>query len=148
MQMKYVMAGVLALAACLPVRVLAADYADLLGKWHVVQVRTVESLHGVQALGDDDPMYMGAGIDFQLDGIAWLPQPQQQFEAKACRAQPSLKPQLPDIRKPQDGYAVDGGFDVYCGDKKWGPAVILPVDNQTLVLYWFDNAVLTLKRQG
>ena len=142
------MVAVLVLAALLPARVLAADYADILGKWRVVQVRTVASLHGVQALADDDPLYMGAGIDFQLGGIVWLPKPQQQFETDACRARPSLKPQLPDTRKPQDGYAVDGGYDVYCGRKKWGPAVILPVDGQTLVLYWFDNAVLTLKQQG
>jgi hypothetical protein len=140
-------AAALVLAAMLPTRALAADYADILGKWRVAQVRTVASLHGVQALADDDPLYMGAGIDFQLDGIVWLPRPQQRFEADACRAQPSLKPQVPDARKPGDGYAVDGGYDVYCGGRKWRPAVILPVDDRILVLYWFDNAVLTLKRQ-
>src|SRR3546814_9609027 len=126
----------------LPTPVLAADYADILGKWRVTQVRTVESPHGVQALADDDPLYMGAGIDFQLDGIVWLPQPQQQFEADACRAQPSLTPRAPGAREPR------GGSDVYCGGKKWGPGVILPVDDRTVVLYWFDNAGLTLTRQG
>src|SRR3546814_11931765 len=81
MGMRHLTAAALALAAMLPTPVLAADYADILGKWRVTQVRTVESPHGVQALADDDPLYMGAGIDFQLDGIVWLPQPQQQFEA-------------------------------------------------------------------
>src|SRR3546814_20247792 len=89
-----------------------------------------------RSLADDDPRYMGAGIDFQLDGIVWLPQPQQQFEADACRAQPSLKPRAPGAREPR------GGYDVYCGGKKWGPAVILPVDDRTLVQYWFGNAEL------
>src|SRR3546814_10388672 len=57
-----------------------------------------------RSLADDDPLYMGAGIDFQLDGIVWLPQSQQQFEADACRAQPSLKPRAPGAREPRGGY--------------------------------------------
>ena len=124
----------------------APNYADLIGTWRVSAVAV--NSDGMQALQIDDPQFMGAVVQFGADKIVWLKgTPSRRIDPAAdnCEGAPRLTPAI--ARNPETIFQVDGGFNVVCGGYGWGPgAVIRPADDGTVALYWYDNGVLTLKR--
>ena len=119
----------------------------MIGTWRVARV-TVNS-DGMQALQDDDPAYMGAVVQFSADKIVWLKGTDKRpidAENDNCSAAPRLSPAT--ARNTETVFQVDGGFNVICGSYGWGPtAVLLPDSGGTVLLYWYDNGILTLKRE-
>ena len=121
------------------------DYSSLQGSWTVDGVAVPGD--GVQALVTDDPQYMGATIAFAADGIEWTKGTETRPvdpEIDNCDAAPSVTPWMADP-DALDETPIEGGFDVMCADDVWG--TIVPVDDQTVELYWYDSGVLTLTRQ-
>lgn len=124
------------------------DYADMIGKWRVTGVQLANN-NAVQALVENDPLYMGAEIQFSPDSIVWFKRGDSRVidpAADNCHVTPKLTPS--DDNDADAVYRVAGGFNVICGDVAWGPgAVIKPHDIHTVQLYWYDNGVLTLTRE-
>lgn len=127
----------------------AFGYKDMIGKWRVTGVQLAND-GAIQALVENDPLYMGAELQFSADGIVWLKgsgdSPGEHLQDN-CYSRPHLTPA--DDNDPDAGYRVAGGFNVICGDTVWGPgsgAVIKPGNTQTVQLYWYDNGVLTLTK--
>jgi len=118
----------------------------MIGTWRVTAVAVTSD--GMQALQIDDPQFMGAVVHFGADKIAWLKgTPSRPIDPAAdnCEGVPHFTPAV--ARNPETIFQVDGGFNVVCGGYGWGPgAVIRPVDAGTVALYWYENGVLTLKR--
>lgn len=143
--MRYFL-GLLATCLALPAVAAAPTYADMIGTWRVAAVAV--NSDGMQALQIDDPQFMGAVVQFSADKIVWLKgTPARAIDPAAdnCEGAPRLTPAV--ARNPETIFQVDGGFNVVCGVTGWGPgAVIRPVDAGTVDLYWYDNGVLTLKR--
>lgn len=144
--MKYVLVGAYAfLATSLATSAFAADfdYSKLLGSWTVDGVAVPDQ--GVQALVDNDPQYMGAVVEFAPDKIDWTKGTETRPidpSIDNCDTTPTLKPWAPDP-DAVDETPIENGFIVTCGDDEWG--TIVPVDDTTVHLYWYDNGVLTLK---
>lgn len=122
------------------------DYKTLLGTWQVDAVHVDTS--GVQAVVDNDPKYMGAEVTFSADNILWTKgTPQQPIDAASdnCQHTPTLT--SASENDPEDGYQIAGGFNVICGDQPWGPnAVITLPKNDRMTLYWYDGAILSMKK--
>lgn len=104
---------------------------------------------GIQAVVENDPQYMGAIVTFSPDKILWNKGTTQRPIDPAtdnCLKKPALT--SADENDPEDGYQVAGGFNVICGDEPWGPgAVVTAPVNDTLTLYWYDGAILVLKKE-
>lgn len=118
------------------------DYSSLKGSWEVKGVAVPDE--GVQALVKDDPQYMGAVVEFSDNAIKWTKGTETKPVDPAiddCAADPSVAPWVADPDEP-DQTPIEGGFNVMCGDDQWG--TVVPVDEKTVELYWYDNGVLTL----
>ncbi|NNS09616.1 hypothetical protein [Erwinia sp. JH02] len=130
-----------------PLMAAAPDYATLEGIWHVDAVH-VDST-GIQAVMENDPQYMGAVVTFSSNKIMWSQGSAQRTIDPAtdnCLKRPTLT--SADENDPEDSYQVAGGYNVICGDEPWGPgAVVTAPVNDTLTLYWFDGAILVLKKE-
>jgi hypothetical protein len=122
-------------------------YEDLVGTWKVAAV--VVNSDGMQALMDDDPQFMGAVVEFSPDKIVWLKGTTLRPidpETDNCHMPLSLTSAGAD--NPDTLLRIDGGFNIFCGDRGWGPgAVAVPIDSSTVALYWYENGILTLKRE-
>ncbi|HTN63557.1 MAG TPA: hypothetical protein VL147_18715 [Devosia sp.] len=146
--MKHQILAAIALGlASLAVPAFAADfdYTSLAGSWQVDAVTVPDE--GVQALVDNDPQYMGAVIAFGASDITWTKGTKTRPVDPSidnCATAPSLTPWVADPDDP-DQQAIEGGYSVMCGDESWG--TVVPVDDKTVKLYWYDNGVLTLTRQ-
>ncbi|PRH89633.1 hypothetical protein C5L14_03475 [Labrys okinawensis] len=140
-------AGVLVVST-LPSHAADFHYSSLIGRWKVQGVKVAGN--GVQALVNNDPQYMGAVVEFDAGKIIWV----QGTKAKPidpntdnCNAAPKLTPA--DRNDPDAGYKVKGGYNILCGSQGWGPgAVVLPVQPDVVSLYWYDNGILSLKRES
>lgn len=145
--MKHALASlfaVIAASAIAPAFAADFDYTKLQGSWTVDAVAVPDE--GVQALVDNDPQYMGAVVDFAADKIEWTKGTETRPidpSIDNCTSPPTLKPWAPDP-DAVDETPIENGFTVMCGDDEWG--TVVPVDDTTVHLYWYDNGVLTLKR--
>lgn len=139
------------IVACLlvsqPLLAATPDYAALEGSWRVDAVHVDRS--GIQAVVENDPQYMGAEVTFSPDKILWNKGTQQRPVDPAtdnCMKKPTLTPA--EENDPEQGYQVPGGFNVICGDEPWGPGAVVTVPVKgTLTLYWYDGAILVLKKE-
>lgn len=144
--MKYLMIACLLISP--PLLAATPDYAMLEGSWRVDAVHVDSS--GVQAVVDNDPQYMGAVVTFSASNILWEKGTSQRSIDPAtdnCLKSPTLTPA--GENDPEQGYQVAGGYNVMCGSDPWGPGAVvtLPV-NDTLTLYWYDGAILSLKKRS
>ncbi|MTD29157.1 hypothetical protein [Erwinia sorbitola] len=143
--MKYLM--IASLLVSQPLMAAAPDYATLEGTWQVDAVHVDSS--GIQAVVENDPQYIGAEVTFSPDKILWTkgtPQRPVDPATDNCLKKPQLT--SADENDPENGYQVAGGFNVICGDEPWGPgAVVTKPVNDTLTLYWYDGAILELKKE-
>ncbi|MEW5291008.1 hypothetical protein ABW286_17785 [Erwinia papayae] len=124
----------------------ALDYSALQGRWQVKAVQV--NGDGIQAVVENDPQYMGAEVTFSADKIIWTKGTKDRAIDPAidnCTGQPTLTPA--DHNDPEMGYRVANGFNVVCGKQPWGPGAVVtvPVRN-TMTLYWYDGAILTMKK--
>jgi ABC-type protease/lipase transport system fused ATPase/permease subunit len=136
-----VVVGVL-LSAAVPASAAKLTYDNLVGSWKVTAVAVDGD--GVQALVDNDPQYMGAIVQFGPNGVEWT----KGTKARPIDASRDNCPTAPSVKastKADDESYVKGGYNLICGSNAWGVAV--PVNASTVKLYWFDNGILTLKRQ-
>lgn len=145
--MRYwLLSSVVLVATAVAAPSFAADfeYSRLVGSWKVDGVAVPNE--GVQALVDNDPQYMGAVVEFGASQIKWT----KGTKAKPvdpsddCAASPTLKPWKADP-DAADEVPIEGGFIVMCGSDEWG--TVVPVDEKTVKLYWYDNGVLKLARE-
>lgn len=144
--MKYLIMACLLISP--PLLAATADYTMLEGSWRVDAVHVDSS--GVQAVVDNDPQYMGAVVTFSADHILWEKGTSQRPIDPAtdnCLKSPTLTPA--GENDPEQGYQVVGGFNVICGNEPWGPGAVVTVPvNDTLTLYWYDGAILSLKKRS
>jgi hypothetical protein len=116
---------------------LAINPAYAIGKWTVTKVGTPPDAV-VAALVDNDPSYMGAILSFSADAITW------------DASKTNKKGTYDNCSNPGYGPSRDGqGFyAIKCGNDVWGFGVTFKVVNQnTMLLKWYDNGILTLTRQ-
>ncbi|WP_168400904.1 hypothetical protein [Erwinia amylovora] len=129
-----------------PLLAATPDYSSLQGTWQIEAVKVVDS--PVQAVGDDDPRYMGAEVTFSADKIVWTKgTPQRQIDPTIddCQHKPTLT--AIGINDPEQGYQVTGGFNVRCGAEPWGPGAVVTLPQKgKMTLYWYDGAILLLKK--
>ncbi|CCG88865.1 hypothetical protein [Erwinia piriflorinigrans] len=131
-----------------PLLAATPDYTRLEGTWQVDAVRVNDS--PVQAVVVNDPQYMEAKVTFSADNIVWNTGTQQRPTEPTidnCQQKPRLVP----IRKSEaeNGYQVANGFNILCGANPWGPgtgAVMTLSENGKMTLYWYDGAILSLKK--
>jgi len=126
----------------------ALTYGGLIGTWQVRSVRTFGD--GVQALVDDDAQYMGAIVVFEAGAIRWVKGGADKPVAalENCSGQPHLTPV--DASPGDASYAIPGGYIVRCQGGTWGPgsgAVVQAATPDAVRLYWYDDGILTLRRQ-
>ncbi|MCX8958883.1 hypothetical protein [Erwinia psidii] len=124
------------------------SYSTLQGRWQVQSVHV--NSDGIQAVVENDPQYMGAEVTFSSDSIIWTKGTKDRPIDPAidnCSGKTSLTPA--DHNDPEMGYQVAEGFNVLCGKQPWGPGAVVtsPVRN-TMTLYWYDGAILTMKKTG
>ncbi|AUX74417.1 hypothetical protein [Erwinia pyrifoliae] len=129
-----------------PLLAATPDYSSLQGIWQVEAVKVVDS--PVQAVVDNDPQYMGAEVTFSANNIVWnkgTPQRPIDPTIDNCQQKPTLT--AAGNNDPEQGYQVTGGFNVLCGAEPWGPgAVVTPPQKGKMTLYWYDGAILSLKK--
>lgn len=126
----------------------APDYSALKGRWQVAGVQVDSS--GIQAVVVNDPQYMGAEVTFSANKIVWTKGTQERAIDPAtdnCTTTPGLTPA--DKNDPEESYQITGGFNVLCGKQPWGPGAVvtLPVKGM-MTLYWYDGAILAMKKVG
>ncbi len=121
-------------------------YAELIGTWQVSTVAVASD--GMSTLVDDDPQFMGAVVEFSADKIVWLKGTAARPinpDIDNCDAPPKLTSAGSD--NPKSAFQVEGGFNVLCGEGEWGPGgVVRPAGGGTVILHWYDQGLLTLKR--
>jgi len=142
----------LGVTATPPARPLA--YPDLIGTWEARSVRVFAGA-GITNIEDDDYKYIGLVVAFEPGRIVWLKGTERRppKESDNCNT-PALTALDAPLTEPGDvveqGYdKVPGAYAVRCGEKVWGPpggAVIKGVNADNVRLYWWDGAILTLKR--
>ncbi|CAO98245.1 hypothetical protein [Erwinia tasmaniensis] len=131
-----------------PLLAATPDYSSLQGTWQVDAVKVADS--PVQAVVDNDPQYMGAEVTFSADKIVWnkgTPQRPIDPSIDNCLHKPTLT--VAGKNDPEQGYQIDDGFTVLCGAEPWGPgagAVVTRPENGMLTLFWYDGAILSLKK--
>ena len=137
-------------ALAVSVTALAAEaiklkYTDLVGVWHVVRVDV--NSDGMSTLVDDDPQFMGAAVEFSTHKIRWLKAAARPIDPAIDNCSEPPKVTSAGVDNPLSNFRVEGGFNILCGDGDWGPGgVVRPVDAETVVLFWYDKGILTLKR--
>jgi len=117
---------------------LAINPAYAIGKWSVTKVGTSPEAR-VSALLDNDPSYMGAILSFSTAAITW------------DTRRTNKKGTYDNCSNPGYGPSRDGqGFyAIKCGNNVWGFGVTFKVVNQNrMLLKWYDDGILTLVRQG
>ena len=122
------------------------SYAALNGDWQVTGVAVKDTPSGIQALVDNDPQYMGAVISFQPGKIVWLKGTKTRPVDPSidnCTQAPKLTPA--EHNSDDDGGPVPGGYNVMCGSDAWG--IVVPVSADTIKIYYYDNGILTLRRE-
>lgn len=124
------------------------DYSTLIGRWQVAGVQVDNS--GIQAVVVNDPQYMGAEINFAAREIIWTKGTKDRAVDPAtdnCTSVPELTPA--DNNDPEESYQVTGGFNLLCGTQPWGPgAVVTRPFKGRMTLYWYDGAILAMKKVG
>ncbi|AKF52680.1 hypothetical protein PsyrH_19720 [Pseudomonas syringae pv. syringae HS191] len=124
----------------------------LYGSWHVAGVAVSDS--GVQALGDDDPSFMGRRLSFNHDQLAWKASANSTedvckgpvFHKLPPISGAELEPQLHKL-----GIEKAVRYSVECKSGSWGPfdketpAFFLAQDG-SLALSWYDGGLLKLVR--
>ncbi len=124
----------------------------LYGSWHVAGVAVSDS--GVQALGDDDPSFMGRRLSFSHDQLAWKASTDSTedvckgpvFHELPAMTGAELEPQLHKL-----GIEKAVRYSVECKSGSWGPfdketpAFFLAQDG-ALALSWYDGGLLKLVR--
>lgn len=124
----------------------------LYGSWHVAGVAVSDS--GVQALGDDDPSFMGRRLNFNHDQLAWKASTDSTedvckgpvFHKLPAMTGAELEPQLHKL-----GIEKAVRYSVECTSGSWGPfdketpAFFLAQDG-SLALSWYDGGLLKLVR--
>lgn len=124
------------------------SYTVLQGRWQVQAVHV--SSDGIQAVVENDPQYMGAEVTFSSDKIIWTKGTRERAIDPAidnCSDKPNLTPA--DHNDPEMSYRVADGFNVLCGKQPWGPGAVVTVPTRgTMTLYWYDGAILAMKRTG
>ncbi len=124
----------------------AFSYAALNGNWQVTGVAVQDTPSGIQALVDNDPQYMGAVISFRPDKIIWLKGTKTRPVDPAidnCTQVIKLTPA--DHNGDDDGGPVPGGYNIMCGSDEWG--IVVPVSADRIKIYYYDNGILTLRRE-
>jgi len=133
-------------------------YEDLIGTWEARAIRVFGERFAISNIGNDDDMYLGSIVAFEPTRIVWQKGTERRpaSEENSCAA-PMLTP-LPTVvaepyeivgRNHSSYQKVPGAYAVHCGGKVWGPpngAVIKGVSADNVRLYWWDGAILTLKR--
>ncbi|KAB8312363.1 hypothetical protein EH228_07500 [Erwinia endophytica] len=124
------------------------SYSALQGRWRVEGVQVDNS--GIQAVVVNDPQYMGAEVTFFPRKIIWTKGTKERAIDPVmdnCTSPPTLTPA--DRNDPEKGYQVPDGFNVLCGKQPWGPGAVVTVPtNNTMTLYWYDGAILAMKKTG
>lgn len=124
----------------------------LYGSWHVAGVAVSDS--GVQALGGDDPSFMGRRLSFNHDQLAWKASANSTedvckgpvFHKLPPISGAELEPQLHKL-----GIEKAVRYSVECKSGSWGPfdketpAFFLAQDG-SLALSWYDGGLLKLVR--
>jgi len=134
----------------------ALTYRDLIGTWEARAVRVFSNPGAVVSLSDDDPKYLGVVVAFEPDRIVWLKgteeRPSRELDTcdKPTIAALNAPPTDPFdvVHRDHGSYEkIPGGYAARCGEKPWGPgAVVKGVSADNVRLYWYDGAILTLKR--
>lgn len=107
----------------------AVGLSALVGSWRVNAVQVVPG--SVQAITPDDPAYMGAVLTIAPDRLAW---------------RPHAGGTLSDIC---EGPTLDAARVVHCHSGAFGPeGAVLNAAGGCLFLFWYDNAILVLRRAG
>jgi len=123
----------------------------LYGHWRIVGVTVPRD--GVQALATDDPNYVGQRLTFTLTRLSW-DRPNPSYGGTPCVA-PVIRParlgRAPDERLGDLRGKIVRSFSVGCAAGAWGPVrppapEIMTLRDGTIALWWFDGALLTLRR--
>ena len=125
----------------------------LYGRWRIIGVAVPRD--GVQALATNDPNYVGQRLTFTHARLSW-DTPNPSYGGTPCVA-PAIRPVRPgrggDERIAKIRGQIVGAFAVGCKGGAWGPAAppapeIMALRDGTIALWWFDGALLTLRRVG